>query len=231
MNPKAFYKISYGMYVICSKSGEKINGQIANTVFQVTSEPPKIAVCINKQNLTHEFIESSKMFSVSVLSVDAPMKFIGQFGFKSGREINKFEGINIKTSSSGLPLVLDYTIGYLEAKVVDKLDVGTHTLFIGEVIDAEILSDKEPMTYAFYHLVKNGKSPSTAPTFIKEEKTSKGETKMKKFRCTVCGYIYEPEKGDPNSGIKPGTPFEKLPEDWVCPICGASKSAFEEVVE
>ncbi|MFN3966253.1 MAG: rubredoxin [Endomicrobiia bacterium] len=231
MNPKTFYKISYGMFIVCSKKGQKINGQIANTVFQVTSEPPKIAVCINKQNLTHEYIENSKIFSVSILSTEAPMKFIGQFGFKSGRDINKFDGVNIKNSSLGLPIILDYTVGYLEAKVVDKLDVGTHTLFIGEVVDSNILSDKEPMSYAFYHLVKNGKSPSTAPTFIKEDKISKGETKMKKFKCTVCGYIYEPEKGDPDNGVSPGTPFEKLPEDWVCPICGAGKDVFEEVTD
>lgn len=229
MNPKTFYKISYGMFIVSSKKENKINGQIANTVFQVTSEPPKFAVCINKQNLTHEFIESSKTFSVSVLSVDAPMKFIGQFGFKSGRDIDKFDGVNIKNGSLDLPIILDYTVGYLEAKVINKLDVGTHTLFIGEVVDANILSDKEPMTYTFYHLVKNGKSPSTAPTFVKEEKISKEEIKMKKFKCTVCGYIYDPDKGDPDSRIAPGTPFEELPNNWVCPICGASKDVFEEI--
>ncbi|MCD6594373.1 flavin reductase [bacterium] len=230
MNQKTLWKLSYGMYVVCSLDGEKLNGQIANTVFQITSEPPIIAVSINKQNLTHEFIEKSKVFSVSLLSVDADMKLIGHFGFKSGKDFNKFEDMNYKQGSTGAPLVMENTIGYLECEVIDSLDVGTHTLFIGKVVDADILSDAEPMTYAYYHKIKGGKAPKTAPTYISEEtKNIHQEDKMKKYRCTVCGYIYDPEKGDPDSGIEPGTPFEKIPDDWVCPICGVSKTNFEEI--
>ncbi|MEW6686025.1 MAG: flavin reductase family protein [Candidatus Edwardsbacteria bacterium] len=96
MNPKTLYKISYGFYVVSSKTGEKLNGQIANTVFQITAEPPTIAVSINKQNLTHQYIQESKVFTVSILLKETPMKFIGNFGFKSGRELDKFKGVNYK---------------------------------------------------------------------------------------------------------------------------------------
>lgn len=227
MNIKTLQKISYGLYVVSSKKGEKFNGQIANTVFQVTSEPPTIAVSINKQNLTHEFIQDSKVFTVSILSKETPMKFIGRFGFKSGRDFNKFEDVNYKVGVTGVPVVLENSTGYLECEVIDSLDVGTHAIFIGKVADAEIIKDEEPMTYEYYHDIKKGKSPKTAPTYIAEER-QKESGKMQKYKCTVCGYIYDPEKGDPDSGIKPGTPFEELPDDWVCPVCGADKSLFEK---
>ena len=227
MNSKTLYKISYGLYVVSSKKDEKFNGQIANTVFQITAEPPVIAVSINKKNLTHEFIQKSKVFTVSILSKETPMRFIGHFGFKSGRELDKFKDLNYKVGMSGAPFILENTIGYIEAELIGNNDVGTHTIFIGKVIDAQIIKDDEPMTYAYYHEVKRGTSPSSAPTYIKEEK-KKEKGKMIKYKCTVCGYIYDPEKGDSDSGIKPGTPFEDLPDDWVCPVCGASKDAFEK---
>ncbi len=224
MNLKTLFKISYGLYIVSSKSKEKFNGQIANTVFQITAEPPTIAVCINKQNLTHEFIKETGMFTVSILSQDTPMKFIGEFGFKSGRDVDKFKNVNYKIGTTGIPVVLDNTVGYIEAEVIDSKDVGTHTVFIGKVINAELVNDKLPMTYAYYHEIKRGTSPKTAPTYI-EEKQEK-ITKMQKYKCTVCGYIYDPEKGDPESGIKAGTLFEELPDNWVCPVCGADKSVF-----
>jgi ferric-chelate reductase [NAD(P)H] len=146
MNPRTLHKISYGLYVVSSKKGEKFNGQIANTVFQVTSEPPIIAVSINKQNLTHEFIQESKLFTVSILSKETPMKFIGRFGFKCGRDFDKFEGIKYKVGVSGAPVVIENAIGYLECQVIGSLDVGTHTIFIGKVVDAEIIKDDDPMT-------------------------------------------------------------------------------------
>ncbi|MCL6591906.1 MAG: flavin reductase [Firmicutes bacterium] len=225
MELKILYKLSYGLYVVSSKADEKFNGQIANTVFQVTSEPPQIAVCINKKSLTHEFIQNSKTLAISILSKDTPMKFIGHFGFKSGREIDKFKDINYKIGKSGAPIVLDNCIGYLEVEIVDQMDVGTHTIFIGKVIDGNIINDMEPMTYDYYHNVKGGKAPETAPTFLREEKEVK---KMDKYVCTVCGYIYDPEVGDPDSGVKPGTPFEELPDVWTCPVCGAGKDAFKK---
>ena len=225
MNTKSFQKIGYGVYIICSKSGVKINGQIANTAFQVTSEPATVAISINKLNLTHEFIKSSKVFSISILAKTAPMTLIGQFGFKSGRDMNKFEGINYKIGVTGVPIILDQTVSAIEAKVVNEMDCGSHTIFLGEIVDCEVLSDAEPMTYAYYHEVKGGKSPKTAPTYVKEEASQPVENKVR-FVCNVCGYIYDPAKGDPDNGVAPGTSFEALPDTWTCPICGASKKEF-----
>jgi flavin reductase (DIM6/NTAB) family NADH-FMN oxidoreductase RutF/rubredoxin len=228
MNTKALQQISYGLYIIGSRKGDRINGQIANTVIQTSSEPPTISVCINKGNLTHEFIKDSRVFTVSILSKDTPLSLIGQFGFKSGRDINKFEGVNYKTGETKAPIVLDHTLAYLEVRVTKELDVETHTDFVGELVGADILKEGEPMTYAYYHQVKRGTTPKTAPSYV-EEKKEVVKVKMAKYQCSVCGYIYDPEKGDPESGTAPGTPFEKLPDDWVCPVCGASKSEFKKM--
>ena len=227
MNLKALYKLGYGLYIVCSRKGDKLNGQIANTVFQITSEPPTIAVSINKNNLTHEFIKESKVLAVSVLSQDTPLPFIGRFGFKSGRDIDKLEGINYKIGETQAPVITDNTLTYLEARVTQEVDVGTHTIFVGELVGADVLREGEPMTYAYYHQVKRGTTPKTAPSYIEEKKEA--VTKMAKYRCTVCGYVYDPELGDPDGGIKPGTPFEEIPDDWVCPVCGVAKSEFERM--
>jgi flavin reductase (DIM6/NTAB) family NADH-FMN oxidoreductase RutF/rubredoxin len=229
MNLKALYKLGYGLYIVCSRKGDKPNGQIANTVFQITSEPPTIAVSINKSNLTHEFIRESKVFTASILAQDTPLAFIGHFGFKSGRDIDKLRGINYKLGETKAPVVTDHALAYLEAKVSKELDVGTHTIFIGELVGADVIKEGEPMTYAYYHQVKRGTTPKTAPSYIEEKKEA--GTKMAKYECTVCGYIYDPALGDPDGGIAPGTPFEKIPDDWVCPVCGAAKSEFEKIEE
>lgn len=174
MNKKALHKISYGLYIVASVNKDgKLNGQIANTVFQITSEPVRIAISLNKENLTHQYVEESGIFSVSVLSKNTPLRFIGKLGFKSGRDIDKFEGVNFKKGTLGAPIVLDNTIAYLEAKVIKSVDVGTHTIFIGEVEDADILNDEEPMTYDFYHKVKRGTAPKTAPTYIGDASKTK----------------------------------------------------------
>jgi len=224
VNPKALHKLGYGMYVISSKMGERLNGQIANTVFQITSEPPTVAVSINKNNLTHEFIKASRVFTASVLHQDTPLSFIGHFGFKSGRDTDKFEGINYQTGETKAPIVLENVVAYLEAKVVQEVDVGTHTIFIGELVGADVIKEGEPMTYAYYHQVKRGTTPKTAPSYIEEKKEA---PKMAKYKCTVCNYVYDPELGDPDGGIEPGTPFEEIPDSWVCPVCGAGKNDFE----
>lgn len=166
MEPKTFYKLGYGLYVVSSKKDKRFNGQIATTVFQITSKPPTIAVSINKKNLTHNFILASKLFTVSILSTETPMKFIGRFGFKSGREIDKFEGVDYQVGVTGTPIVLENSIGYLETEVINTLDVGTHVVVVGKVVDAQILKDGEPMTYAYYHEVKGGKAPKAAPTYV-----------------------------------------------------------------
>ncbi len=226
MNLKALHTINYGLYVIGSRKGDKLNGQIANTVFQITSEPPAIAVSISKNNLTHEFIKESKVFSVSVLCQETPISFIGHFGFKSGRDINKLEGISYKIGHTKAPVVIENAVSYLEAKVLQEIDVGTHTLFIGEIVDADVLSEKVCMTYDYYHQVKRGTTPKTAPVYFEEKKEV---AKVPKYKCTVCDYIYDPELGDPDGGIKAGTPFEEIPDDWMCPICGVTKDEFEKI--
>ena len=227
MNTKALRTITYGLYVIGSRKGDSLNAQIANTVIQVTSQPPAISVCINRENLTHEYIRSSGAFSVSVLSQDTPLSYIGRFGFKSGRDIDKLEGVNYKIGQTQSPVILDHALAYMEVKVTNEVDAGTHTDFIGELVDAEVLKEGEPMTYAYYHQVKRGATPKTAPSYVEERKDE--VAKMAKYECDVCGYVYDPEIGDPESGISPGTRFEGLPEDWVCPVCGASKDEFEKV--
>ena len=227
MNLKALYKLGYGLYIVCSKKNGNFNCQIANTVFQVCSEPPIIAVAINRQNLTHAFIEDSKVFTVSVLSQEIPLNFIGNFGFKSGREVDKLKDINYMLGETQAPIVLDNTLAHLEAKVTNQLNVGTHTIFIGEIVGADVAKEGEPMTYAYYHQVKRGTIPKTAPGYVKEAKEA--TQKMEKYKCSVCGYIYDPELGDPDGGIKPGTPFENIPDDWTCPVCGASKDQFEKL--
>jgi len=226
MNLKALYELGYGLYIVCSRKGDRLNGQIANTVFQITSEPPTIAVSINKNNLTHDFIKESKVFTASIFSRDTPLSFIGHFGFKSGRDIDKLEGISYKIGKTQAPVVIDNAVAYLEAKVTQEVDVGTHTIFVGELVGVDVLKEGEPMTYEYYHLVKRGTTPKTAPSYIEEKKET---PKMAKYECTVCGYIYDPEVGDPDGNIKPGTPFDEIPDDWVCPVCGASKSEFKKV--
>jgi len=232
VDKKTLHKISYGLYVVCSKKGNKMNGQIANALFQITSEPPTIAVSINKQNLTHEYIDASKVFTVSILDKTATLQFIGTFGFKSGRDIDKFQHVKYKMSKTNTPIVLDYTLAYFEAEMFDKIDVGTHTIFLGKVQEGEVLTNAPLMTYEYYHDVKGGYSPKNAPTYSnevdKKVDKKKEEVKMDKYVCTVCGYVYDPVKGDPDSGIAAGTAFEAIPDDWVCPICGAGKDAFEK---
>jgi rubredoxin len=149
-------------------------------------------VSINKQNLTHEFITESNVFAASILSQDTPLSFIGHFGFKSGKEVDKLKDVNYKLGETKSPIVLDHTLAYLEAKVINQVDVGTHTIFIGELVGADVLKEGEPMTY---------------------------------------GYIYDPELGDPDGGIEQGTPFEEIPDDWVCPVCGANKDQFKKIDE
>lgn len=224
MNPIALYKVSYGLYVVCSVKDNKLNGQIANTVTQVTAEPPQVTIALNTDNLTHDFIQSSGVFSVSVLSQITPMTMIGTFGFHSGRETDKFESIQYKIGQTGAPIIEDYTIAFLEAKVSKEMNVGSHTIFVGDVIDAQILNDHEPMTYAYYHLVKGGKSPKNAPTYI--ENVTEVETGHT-AKCDICGYVYHPEKGDPGSDVQPGTSFDSLTDSWKCPVCNAEKTKFQ----
>lgn len=166
MDLKVLEKISYGMYMLSSKNGDRINGQIVDALMQITAEPPKIAVAVNNKNLTCEFIKESGLFCVSILPECFPLKLIGHFGFKSGREINKFETINYKKTANGLPY-LPETIGFIECKVINAINEGTHTLFSAEVIDCGLLNDANAMTYFYYHYLKRGGNSINAPHYRK----------------------------------------------------------------
>ena len=221
---ETLFKISYGLYIVSSGDENSGNGYIANTVFQVTSTPARFAVSCNKNNYTSELIQKHKTFSVSVLEIDTPYEIFGIFGYKSGKDIDKFKGIDIKYGETGVPIVLNSAIAYLEFKLEQAIDMGTHTMFIGELVNAKILDDsKEPITYEYYRKVKKGFSPKNAPTYIDKAKLEKPRKEIdnKKYECNLCGYIYDNSK----ETIK----FNDLPNDWTCPICGAEKSEFTEV--
>ena len=171
MNPeldkRVFRDLSYGIYIVTSRDNERLNGQIINTAIQVTSDPARVAVIINKKNLTHELIAASGVFTVSVLEESTPLTFIGPFGFKSGRDSDKFAKVKFKTGITGAPLVIEHALSVLEAKVIDQIDLGSHTIFIAEVVSSEVLKEGRPLTYQYYHENLKGKSPPNAPTFNK----------------------------------------------------------------
>lgn len=230
LDPRALWSISYGLYVVTSAAGGRMNGQIANTVIQVSAEPPRLLVAVNKENYTHEFIEASGVFAASVLERETTLAFIGRFGFNSGREMDKLEGISWEEGATGCPLVTQFAVSVMEARVYGRADAGTHTVFLADVVAGKVLKDAPPITYADYH-ARKGRAPKAAPTYrgpgAGEAEEKKGEPSMKRYVCQVCGYVYDPAEGDPDSGVAPGTAFEDLPDDWVCPVCGAEKSEFE----
>ncbi len=152
---KACWKISYGLYIVSSVSGERINGQVCNTVFQITSDPPRFAIGINRKNLTHEFIEASGVFAVSILGGDH-IRMVRRFGYRSGRDFDKFKNVPVRIGRTGCP-VLEESLGYLECSLVKdrKLDAGTHSVFVGDVVGGALFKNEEPLTYARYHELKS----------------------------------------------------------------------------
>jgi ferric-chelate reductase [NAD(P)H] len=164
LDMRSMWSISYGIFIVSSCFEGEANGQIANTVFQVSAEPPKIAVAINKLNFTHDFIEKGGVIGVTVLDDETPMTMIGRFGFRTGQDLNKFEGIETIEGNLGCPLVTEHAVSVFEAKVFDSVDVGTHTVYVAEVVSGKMLSDSPPLTYAQYHANK-GKAPEKAPTY------------------------------------------------------------------
>ncbi|MCD4774558.1 MAG: rubredoxin [Candidatus Aegiribacteria sp.] len=232
MDITPLFTITYGLYVVGSSSGKKLNGQIANTVFQITSDPVKVAVSINKTELTHELISKTGKCCIGVLSENADLTFIGNFGFKSGRDVNKFSDIPYMLTPSGCPIPEENILAYIDIEICNTIDVETHTVFIGEVTNCGITGEGTPMTYSYYREVLCGKTPPTAPSHkpapndTKEMPKRKEDSRMKKYVCNICGYVYDPEKGDPDGGIEPGTVFEDIPDDWVCPVCGVGKDQF-----
>jgi len=165
-NNEAFWDLSYGLYIVTSRDGERMNGQIATAAMQVTAVPPKIVVCLSKETLTHELLIKSGKFGITVLDQEITMQEIGPWGFRSGRDIDKFRNAHYRIGSeTGVPLVLDHALSVLEAKVIDTVDVGTHTMFVGEVEGAQRLREGKPLTYDYYQKEKKGKSPKNAPTY------------------------------------------------------------------
>jgi flavin reductase (DIM6/NTAB) family NADH-FMN oxidoreductase RutF len=162
---KAFRDLRYGLYIVTSFKGDRLNGQIVNTVIQVTSQPPRVAVIIYKKNLTHEFIMKRQIFGVSVLEESAPMSFFGPFGFKSGRDVDKLAKVAFKKKSTGCPLITEHCLSAMEAEVIDRIDLGSHSIFVADVISSEVLRTGRPMTYHYYHHQLKGKFPKNSPTF------------------------------------------------------------------
>lgn len=227
MNPEAFFKITYGLYAVSSSFEGKMNGYISNTVFQVTANPEQFAIASSKNNFTTGLIKKSGFFSFAILQKDTRSEIIGTFGYKSGINTEKFSGVNYKKGKSGVPILLDDCIAWFECEVVQTCDTGTHILFIGRVIDYELIQEnKDPLTYQYYRDVKKGKAPQNAPTYINPEKTQKMENVEYEYTCPACGYVYNVSDGDPDGHIKEGTSFEELPDDWRCPLCGMDKSEF-----
>jgi flavin reductase (DIM6/NTAB) family NADH-FMN oxidoreductase RutF/rubredoxin len=219
----SLFKISYGLYIVASGDRTYGNGFISNTVFQITADPPRFAISCSRDNYTNKLIKKYKTFSVSILGVDTPTEIIGKFGYSSGKDINKFKNMDIKYSENGTPIVMDSAIATLEFKVGEIVEVGTHTIFISNLLTATTINDKvDPLTYKYYRDVKNGLSPKNAPTYIDKSKLDTKVSDSKKYQCTVCGYIHDDSKED--------TPFNQLDEDWRCPVCRVEKSMFEEVV-
>jgi len=223
---EALFKISYGLYIVSSGDKNRGNGFISNSVFQVTAEPPKFAACCNKNNYTAEFIKRTGAFSVSVLHTAASPDLFGRFGYKSGKDFDKLEGINVRFGEdTGVPIVLNDCIAFLECRVVQTVDVGTHFLFIGELLHSAILDDsKEPITYTYYRQIRKGVAPKNAPTYIDKSKLEPKiqASTFKKYQCTACGYIYD-------EAVE-GKKFIDLPPDWVCPSCGSEKEDFIEII-
>lgn len=193
----AAFKLSYGLFVLTARYGEKDNGCIINTVQQVTDTPFKISVTVNKNNYTHDMIKKTGVFNVSVLTQSVPFSVFQHYGFKSGRDTDKITGDSMPRSENGVVYLSSFSNALISGRVVDEVDCGTHTLFIAEVTEAKTLSDESSVTYQYYfdHI-----KPKPQPE------------KKKGYVCQVCGYVYE---GD------------ELPEDFICPVCKHGADAFK----
>ena len=212
MDLQAFFKLSYGLYVISARSGEKNYGCVVNTLQQVTAEPPMLSVAVNKNSVTAKAILDSGRFCGTVLTKTADLQLIGTFGFKNSEAVDKFASFSTRSDEYQIPYLVEHTAARYSCKVTDTLDLGTHILIVGEVTETEILSDEPVMTYDYYHRVVKGGTPPTAPSY--KGNLAKKPEKKAQWRCKICGYIYD---GDP------------LPADFVCPICGQGADQFEKI--
>ncbi len=225
MNSEAFFKVTYGLYIISSADEDKLSGYVANTAFQVTADPARFAISCSKNNYTINAIRWSKAFSISILKQDCSREIIGRFGYQSSADTDKFKNTKYITGQTGVPVVTEECIAWFEFEVEQEIVLDTHVMFIGRLVESELLDkNAEPLTYAYYHTVKKGVAPKNAPTYMKKEEQKEPLTDT--YTCDLCGYEYDPETGDPDNGIPPGTLFEDLPDGWVCPVCGAGKEDF-----
>ena len=208
MDKKAIYNLSYGEFMVSTKAGEVANGCITNTCIQVASNPVRIAISVLNSNYTCDLIKESGIFAVSILDNDCTFETIKHFGFQSGRDVDKFGNITPPTDCNDVPYLGWQSCAVISGKVVEQHDLGTHTLFIAEVVDAKVLSDKEPITYAKY---QNEIKPKNNAASVKED-----GKKIVGWRCKICNYIYE---------------GSKLPEDYACPLCGHGADDFEPIYE
>ncbi|WP_409015949.1 flavin reductase [Anaerostipes caccae] len=201
MNQAAMFQLSYGLFVLSAKNGEKDNGCIVNTVQQITTTPNRISIAVNKDNFTHDMIKDTGSFNVSILSEEVTFDIFKHFGFQSGRDVDKLKNFSdYERSSNGIFYLNKYANAFLSASVAETVDLGTHTMFIADVTDGEVLSQVPSVTYAYYH---------------KHIKPQPQETKKTGWRCKICGYIYE---------------GEELPVDFICPICKHGASDFERIL-
>ena len=207
MNTKAMYALSYGLFVVSTKVGDKDNGCITNTAIQVTSDPNQIALAVNRANYTNELMKQAGIFNISVISEEADFELFKRFGFQSGRDIDKYAGFDdFARTANGLTYVTKGTNAYLSAKIVKEVELGTHTLFIAEVTDMDVLSKAASATYSYYQ------------SNIKPKPEAVGETKTGQtiWRCRICGYEYV---------------GEEMPDDFICPLCKHPKADFEKIVK
>ena len=214
MDIATLYNLTYGLFVIGAKDGDRPTGCIVNTVMQATAKPVTLTVYINRDNYTNVCIKRTKEFSVSILSEFTKESTIGIFGFSSGKDRDKFAEVPYKLTPLGLPYLVEAVTGYIECKVINIIDNYTHTIFVAEVTEAENLYRQPPLTYAYYRNVIKGKPAKNAPTYIADEMESTAA--IEKYSCGICGYEFHGGKKQ----------FEELPDDFLCPLCRASKVMF-----
>lgn len=213
MNKNIFRSMSYGVYVTSTMDGEKPTGCITNSIMQITSEPATVAVSVNHDNYTNGCMEKSGMFAFSILSEQSDPGLIGTFGFQSGKDTDKFSETEYEMKA-GMPVLKD-SCGYVVCRIIDKMETATHTVFLGEVVEADVYEGgQKAMTYAYYHEVVKGKSPKNAPTYLPEE-AEEPKKETTKWVCQVCGYVYE---------------GEELPADYKCPVCKQGADKFKKVL-
>lgn len=230
---KAFRSLTSGLYLITSHVGDRKMGCVVNTFLQVASEPPTVTVALNKENATTAAVRETGHYAATVLAQDAPLELIGTFGFHTSTDTDKFATCEYAVDEAEIPYVTAHGLARFSVRVTETVDVGTHFLFVGVVEESEVLGAGDPLTYAYYHAVKGGKTPPkaasynpegdpegsaapAAPAASSETSAAPAPGKRVAWRCMICGYV---EENYPDG----------LPEDFMCPICGATRDMFERI--